>query len=617
MAFSAAAWQVSARDQWIGWSREARQKNLSRVVNNSRFLILPWVRVSHLASHVLALAVRRLAGDWQARYGYEPVLLETFVEKGRFRGTSYRAANWVHVGSSAGRGRQDRRNEAAVSVKDIYVYPLAARAREQLCEGATPAKAGKSRLKTEKWVEAEFGGAKFGDERLNRRLEIMAEDFYGRPQGSIPQACGSRAKTKAAYRFFDHEETTMEKILEPHSEATMERMQKETVVLAVQDTTSLNYNLATASGLGPIGSEEEGAVGLLVHDTLAFNLMGTPLGLLDVQCWARNKEGFGKKHKRHELPIESKESNKWLKSYQAATKAQQACPQTQVVSVGDREADIHEFFELAAKTEKGAKLLVRAEQDRMSADGQGHLWEIIKKSPLRGMQVIRIPRQRQKPAREATLEIRFGKVRIKPPKRKPGLKEVGAWGILAEESEAPEGSEPLKWMLLTTLEVNDFAAAVEKLEWYTLRWGIEIYHKTLKSGCRIESRQLEKAERIESCLAIDMVVAWRIFHLTKLGREVPDVPCTIFFDDSEWKALHVYIHKTPELPKEPPSLRAATRMVASMGGFLGRKSDGEPGVKSIWVGLQCLDVATIMWKMMAPNLPQRFSAPVSSTACYG
>ena len=275
-------------------------------------------------------------------------------------------------------------------------------------------------------------------------------------------------------------------------------------------------------------------MGLLVHDTLAFNLLGTPLGLVDVQCWARDAEAFGKKHKRYELPIESKESYKWLKSYQQATKAQQACPQTKVVSVGDREADIHELFEMAAKTEKGAGVLVRAERDRMSADGQGHIWEIIKNGPLQGIQVIRIPRQKQRPAREATLEVRFGKVKIKPPKRKPGLGEVCVWGILAEETNAPEGVEPLKWMLLTTLEVNDLTAAVEKLEWYALRWGIEIYHKTLKSGCKIESRQLEKAERIESCLAIDMVVAWRIFHLTKLGREVPDVPCTVFFEDCNY-----------------------------------------------------------------------------------
>jgi len=173
---------------------------------------------------------------------------------------------------------------------------------------------------------------------------------------------------------------------------------------------------------------------------------------------------------------------------------------------------------------------------------------------------------------------------------------------LAQEIDCPDDvKEPIQWKLLTTVEVVTFEHAILMVEWYALRWGIEVYHRTLKSGCKIEERQLGHADRIESCLAIDMVVAWRIYHLTKLGREVPDLPCTEYFEDAEWKALLAYKYQNPIPPKQPPSLRNAIHLVASLGGFLGRKSDGEPGTKSLWIGLQRLDDITAMWKIMAAH----------------
>jgi len=597
LAFSAAAWRVQARDRWIGWDERARQQNLQQVVCNSRFLILPQVKVPHLASHVLSLASKHLAADWQQRYAVQPLLLETFVEQDRFKGTCYRAANWTHVGATKGRGRQDRNNAHRAAVKDIYVYPLHAKARERLCNG--PPNLTVAAGAAADWAEEEFGRAALGDERRKKRLLVLARDFFARPQQSIPAACeGDRAKTKAAYRFFDHQEHTMETLLAPHYETTMARMRKEKVVLAVQDTMVLTYDHPATEGLGPIGSNKERGIGLLVHDTLCFNPEGTPLGLLDVQCWARNAEEFGKKHQRYKRPIEQKESYKWLKSFQATVEAQKRCPDTLVVSVGDREADIYELFVLAMAHAKGPKLLVRAEQKRLVADGQGHLWQHLQNQPLAATTEVHVPRRGKRAARRAKLEVRFAKVTLKPPDSKPELGEVTIWAVLGQEVECGEGVSPLSWMLLTTCEVSSAEQALETLRWYSCRWGIEIYHRTLKSGCKIEERQLGDAKRIEPCLAIDMVVAWRIFHLTKLGREVPHLPCTVFFEEAEWKALFVY--KTQNLmPPEnpPPSLREMTRMVASLGGFLGRKGDGEPGTKSLWIGLQRLDDITMMWKI--------------------
>src|SRR5450631_319025 len=213
LAFSTAAFRVAARDVFIGWDDQARQSNLERVISNSRFFIHPSVQVPHLASHVLGKALRRVKGDWQVRYGREPLLVETFVERGRFQGTSYRASNWLHIGTTAGRGRQDAEHAAALTPKEMYVYPLHHRWRELLGGSrdneSTLSAAGD-------WASHEWGTAPLGDARLVQRLITLGRDRYALPQASIPQTCGSRAKTKAAYRFFDNERVTLPNLLAPH-----------------------------------------------------------------------------------------------------------------------------------------------------------------------------------------------------------------------------------------------------------------------------------------------------------------------------------------------------------------------------------------------------------------
>jgi Druantia protein DruA/Transposase DNA-binding/Transposase Tn5 dimerisation domain len=626
LAFSAPAWRASARDRWIGWTDAARRQNLSMVICNSRFLLVP--KVPHLASHILAQAGRRVRDDWNARYGIEPVLLETYVDAEKFQGTCYRAANWLHIGSTQGRGRMDRQHARRLSVKDIYVFPLTRYARDILCASphdGPPAE--QIRLtppadlqdEPKDWVEEELGRADFNDGRLTKRLVSIARDLYARPQANIPQACQTRSKTKAAYRFFANPETTMEQVLQPHYQSTLGRVAKEGVVLAVQDTTTLNYSAHPATAdLGPIGKSKDGSIGLILHDTMAFTPEGTPLGLLDVQCWARDPEQFGKKKLRHQLPIEQKESYKWLKSFQAVSDAQKRCPNTMLVSVGDREADIYELFELAHADPTGPKFLVRAMHNRTLAHEQGQLWETVSSQEVCARIGVRVPRRGSKPARDALLDIRFASLALKPPVRKSRSPELPVWVVQALEADETAQGEPVEWMLVTTCEVADSAQAVERVGWYHGRWGIEVYHRTLKSGCKIEERQLGAADRIEACLAIDMVVAWRVYHLTKLGRETPDVPCTVFFEDHEWKALTTYWTKSPVLSGTPPTLREAVRLTAQLGGFLGRKCDGEPGTKSLWLGLQRLDDLAAMYlcflSIVVP-LPQ--PSPVSSNPGYG
>jgi hypothetical protein len=322
----------------------------------------------------------------------------------------------------------DRDRAYSAPVKDVYAHPLQRDARKVLCVEPQP-KPIRCRLReagvAQDWAEEELGEVDLGDRRLNKRTVSIAQAFYARPQANIPQACQTRAETKATYRFLDHPETSMEKVLAPHYEATLGRISREEVVLAVQDPTSLNYTAhPTTQNLGPIGYRLDRGIGLILHSTLTFNREGTPLGLLDVQCWARDAADFGKKKRRHSVPIEQKESYKWLLSFRKVAEAQKRCSKSTLVSVGDREADIYELFELALSDPTGPKLLIRAEQDRLLAEGQGHLWEKVAQQEVAGIQEIQVPRQKNRPARVARLEVRFAEVTLKPPQRKKGRKEL-------------------------------------------------------------------------------------------------------------------------------------------------------------------------------------------------
>ncbi len=600
MSFSSATWALRERDKLIGWTEGARRANLQRVICNSRFLIIPTIKVHNLASHVLSRCVDHVAQDWTTRYGVEPVILETFVDPQRFSGTCYRAANWVHIGKTSGRRANERDNGGP---KEIFVYPLRKDWQEILRTEPHIGPGQRTRTIDEPadWVEEELGTAQFYDPRLNRRLFQLTRDFYTQPQAPITQACGSHAKAKAAYRFFENRRVSMDEVLSAHLESTIERIKSYNVVLAVQDTTSVDYTAQRGmEGLGPTGNENSKAIGVLVHDTMAFATDGTPLGLIDVQCWARDPQDKGRRKDR--LPIEQKESIKWLKSYQAVCGVQKVCPGTEFVSVGDRESDIYELFCEAAKNPDGPKLLVRCERSRNRRTETDFLWEEMASKPVAGMQVVKIPRRGCQLEREAKLEVRYAPVTLRPPDRK-NYAPVKVWMVYVQEIDYPKSvKSPLQWMLLTTAEVYTLEDACERVAWYAKRWGIEVYHRTLKSGCRIEDRRFDSTESLEPCLAIDMVVAWRIYHLTKLGREVPDHPCTIFFQEAEWKALYILVNKTTDLPAKEPTMREAVRMLARLGGFLGRKSDGEPGTTVLWRGIQQLEPAVAMYVFLLPHL---------------
>ncbi|MHC4854303.1 MAG: IS4 family transposase [Planctomycetota bacterium] len=599
LAFSSATWRLKPREQWIGWSDRARRANLGRVIQNSRFLVLPTVAVPNLASHVLAQVLRQVGPDWEQRYGQRPLLVETFVDPQRFRGSCYRAANWIHIGQSAGGKEPHPNGTVSDGPKDIYVYALQGDGRKSLCEEPQRRLGAAARLgHAADWAEQEFGGLDVGDPRLRVRLLTLARDFFANPLASVPEACdGAISKAKAAYRFFANPQVDMDTILLPHTEATVARIGTHDVVLAVQDTTDLNYTHHPATeGLGPLQSIDDLTVGLKLHDTLAFTPQGTPLGLLDVQCWARDGSTEGQARARKKLPIEQKESFKWLQSFRRVAEIQQLVPDTMLVSVGDREADIFELFAEARADPTGPKLLVRAEKSRQRKVEQAYLWDHMARQDLAGYQELLIPRKGSRKARTARLAVRFAPVTLRPPNGHKGP-AVTVWAVYSHEVDYDPAQikNPLSWMLLTTVETATFDQACERLRWYAGRWGIEVYHRTLKSGCRIKDRKLARADRLETCLAIDMVIAWRLFWLTHQGRETPDMPCDIILAEEEWQALHAYIHQEPP-PEQPPALQEAVRMIGKLGGFLGRQADGQPGTTVLWRGLRRLPDIAAGWR---------------------
>jgi hypothetical protein len=190
---------------------------------------------------------------------------------------------------------------------------------------------------------------------------------------------------------------------------------------------------------------------------------------------------------------------------------------------------------------------------------------------------------------------------LKPPRRKSQLAPVPVWAVYAKEIDPPEDVEELEWMLLTTVEVTCKDDAFQRLSWYARRWGIEVYHRILKSGCCVEARQLETSRRLSNCLAIDLIVAWRIYHMVAMGEQTPDVPCTIYFTPSEWRALTTFVTKTKVPRPTPPSLNEAVRMLATLGGHLGRKHDGHPGAEVLWRGMTRLADIDAAYQLYCEN----------------
>jgi len=332
-----------------------------------------------------------------------------------------------------------------------------------------------------------------------------------------------------------------------------------------------------------------------------------PLGLGAQEVWTRDPEKVGQRATRKQRAITEKESGKWLPSLAAVNEARHECPQTHCVSVGEREADVYDLF--VAERAAGGDLLVRAAWDRRVAHEERYLWATVLAQPRAAMLPVPVPRHGEQPARTAVLTLRFGAVELCPPgRRRPErLPSVTVWAVHGVEEYPPAGVEPLDWLLLTTCAVPSSIEAQEGVEWYAWRFGSEVWHKVLKSGCRSEARQLESAARLQRCLTLFSVIAWRLMYATLLSRTLPEFPCTVLLALEEWQALYCTTYHPATPPATPPTLHEAVQWIARLGGFLGRPGDGEPGVTVLWRGFQHLADLTRMYALLrSPTL----SAPL-------
>jgi len=444
------------------------------------------------------------------------------------------------------------------------------------------------------WVEQETKYLVLGDKRLKERARKIIRDFSQNPTASIPEFCGDWAATKAAYEFYKNPAVAPERFLASQAQATLQRVKEYKQILILQDTTSFDFSShPTTEGLGPL--ENAKCAGFLTHSCLAVTPEGVPLGLLAQQSWVRDEGELGKRHQRRQRPIEEKESYKWL---QGLTDSTQALPaETRAIVISDRESDIFEYFVHPRPPQ--VDLLVRASWNRALAQETGHLWSAVSRTPVRGKILVEVSRTARQTARTAECQVQFKRVKIRPPRNRaahqPKLEPVVLWAVLVREMNPPPGAEALEWLLLTTLEINTFEQACQLIEYYTRRWLIERFHFVLKSGCAVEQRQLAHGERLMRFLALANIVAWRLLWQTYLGRVEGNLPCTAVLTEAEWKALYSFIHKTALLPDHIPSLAQTTRWIAQLGGFLGRKSDGPPGVKVLWRGWRRLFDITQTW----------------------
>lgn len=454
---------------------------------------------------------------------------------------------------------------------------------------------------TQEWVDEEFNTLDLGDTRRDRRARAAVEAFADNPGGSIPQVSRGPAEAKAIYRFLSNDAVQPDALRAALRDAALQRLGDDDTIIVPQDTTCLNFTThQVTEGLGPLGAGDGSAgYGIFVHSAIGVSADGVPLGLLHQHSWARSKT-IGRKHKRKQRPIEEKESFRWLQTARAVEAAVPA--DKRLIQVADREGD---FFELLAEQRRdNSYLLLRVHQNRRLKGDERLLWDRVGQMQVAHTLHMLVHTSHSTTVRKVQLELRLGPVTILPPKdgvHDKALQAITLNAIEVREVDAPEGAKPILWRLLTDLPVESVEHALSCVRYYELRWLIERYHYVLKSGCGMEDSQLRSFERIERLLALLSAVALRLLWMTYSARADGDAPCTVVFSDIEWQVLYRdATHKEP--PERPPPLRDAVLWLAKLGGFLGRRGDGEPGVKVLWRGFTALQYMVAGFLLTSPDV---------------
>ncbi len=462
----------------------------------------------------------------------------------------------------------------------------------------------------ETWVERECAGCAFKDVRLDRRFRVLLERIGSAMGESIPLACQDWANTKAAYRFFSNERVSEEDILAGHFHSTRDRFcAAGGMVLVLHDTTEFTYQRERPELIGLTKSVNSGrdktgrlrshtVCGIMMHSSLVVTVEGLPLGLAAVKFWTRKKfkgtSALKKKINPTRVAIDKKESVRWLENLTQSTEL--LSEPARCVHIGDRESDIYELF--CTAHDAGTHFLVRTCVDRLAGDGKHTIATEMDKTKVKGLHRIKVHDDKGNPS-IAVLEIKYRRIHVLPPigkqKRYPPLELTV---IHARERGTPKNRTAINWKLITNLPVSSRKDAVEKLNWYAMRWKIETFHKILKSGCKAEESKLRTADRLANLISLFCILSWRVFWMTMLNRTAPKAPAKLALTDTEISLLDALSKDKGRKQKREKTLSHYLTKIAKLGGYLARASDPPPGNMVIWKGLSRLTDIELGAKLM-------------------
>lgn len=448
------------------------------------------------------------------------------------------------------------------------------------------------------WMDQENAACNFRDERLKKRFRLLLQQFWSNMGQSIPFACQDWANTKAAYRFFSNDRISEQDILGGHFQATSERFANaEGPILILQDTTTFSYQRDQPERIGFIGksgirkidgrSKQLTQCGILMHSSLAVTTEGVPLGLAAIKFWTRSKfkgcNALKKTINPTRVPIEEKESYRWLENLRQSTEL--FSDPERCVHIGDRESDIYELF--CTAQDVGTHFLVRTCVDRLAGDGGHTIAQEMEEVKLKGLHRVRTSDPKGNVV-DAVLEIRYRRIKVLPPIGKQSRYPALSLTVIhARERDTPVNRKPIEWKLITDLPVASRREAIEKLDWYAMRWKIETFHKILKSGCNAEESRLRTAERLANLISVFCIISWRIFWLTMLNRTCPDAEPKMALTPAEIDLLNCLV-KDSKRSREQLPLSRYLEKIAQLGGYLARTSDPPPGNTVMWRGMRRL-----------------------------
>lgn len=480
------------------------------------------------------------------------------------------------------------------------------------------------------WIEEEFSDIDFGDQRLNKRLKDCLGRF-SRVGESTPHACQDKAALKATYRFADNKKVDMDQIFAEHNRTSRQRCLENRLVYLIQDTTEVDLTKPKkqVEGVGPLGTDHR--LGFFYHPLYGLDRDGVSLGVVDQIVWTRDPDSLNlsadeKKAFRRQACFEEKESCRWLEMLQSGEQIARSCSETMFIHVADSEADICELFCDTPEFPENYHLIVRGCHTRSiiaatdSVDSQAieatTVGEALAQAKPRLQRVVSIggrdepvtpddkKRSRKQPreARKAVLTMRAITVTIAGPRRPGGgsLPNVTLNVVEALEENPPEGDTPVHWFLFTTLPVDSDEDIEVVVEGYRMRWPVETYFKTLKSGLKIEDLKYERLDRYLVAFAMLSVVAWRIEHLKTAARAKPEVPCSEYYQSDAWMAVVTFVTRQPADPANPPTMREFVYLVAQLGGYINKKSQGPPGSKTLWRGMAQFETIVEAYRIFTP-----------------